>query len=61
MPNRLKEIRTDLGIPRRIVTADLGIAESTLFCWESGYSEPNVTMIKALLKIYGVSFNEAFY
>ena len=51
MSELIKAIRTQLGISQRELARELGIAFSTVNCWENGLFEPTV-MARKLVSMY---------
>lgn len=57
---KLKELRLEKGIKQKEAAEILGISPKTLSHWESDTNEPNLTMLKALAKLYGINVSELF-
>ena len=51
----LKEARINAGLSQKEVAEQLGVAKSSYSLYESGAREPDVTKIKKLAQILGVS------
>ncbi len=46
----LKYLRNKKNIDQRVMAEDLGIAQSTLSCWENGLRSPDLDMIAKISK-----------
>lgn len=50
----LKYIRKNKNIDQQIMAEDLGVAQSTLSCWESGIRTPDLDMIAKISKYLNI-------
>lgn len=48
----LKAARVNCGLSQKEAAQKLGIAESTLYKWESGKNKPNVKYLGKIQKVY---------
>ena len=53
--NRLKEARAWANMTQKQVADKLSVVESCYASWEQGRTEPNVTSIRKLCLLFGVS------
>lgn len=53
----LKYIRTKKNIDQKEMAEDLGIAQSTLSCWETGLRSPDLDMVAKISKYLNVYDN----
>ena len=53
--HRIKSLRKECGYTQKQLAAMLNKSETGLASWEQGLSEPSVTDIRLLCKIFGVS------
>ncbi len=53
--HRIKALRKECGYTQKQLAAMLNKSETGLASWEQGLSEPSVTDIRLLCKIFGVS------
>jgi transcriptional regulator with XRE-family HTH domain len=51
---RFKNARTKKELSVRYVASEVGIGEKALYHWESGHSQPDLTQLQILCKLYGV-------
>ncbi len=56
----LKNVRKDSGLTQKQVAERLQVVESCYANWEQGRTEPNVTMIRKLGKIFNVTIDDLF-
>jgi transcriptional regulator with XRE-family HTH domain len=59
-PSRLREARKRKGLSQRALARALGISESRLCNWESGYAQPSAEHLYVLCKVLGCGFEELF-
>ena len=57
---RLKEARKKCGITQGKAAEQLGVGNTTISNWESGFSRPDVDMIKKICEVYHVEPNYLF-
>ena len=55
MQNRIKELRKSLGLNQTEFADKLGIATSTISCYELGTRVPSDAIIKSICREYGVN------
>ena len=55
MQNRIKELRKSLGLNQTEFAEKLGIATSTISCYELGTRVPSDAIIKSICREYGVN------
>lgn len=55
---KLRDLRERVGLRTADVASRLNIGESTVRAWEKGKSTPNFEVIKPLMNLYGVSFDD---
>lgn len=55
MKNRLREARERAGLDQEEVAQGIGVARTTIIRWESGKGEPQMSQVKKLANLYGVS------
>lgn len=53
---RIKQLRVDRGWTMRDASLELGAAEGSVRGWEHGKFLPNLELLVAIVKLYGVSF-----
>lgn len=56
----LKNVRKESGLTQKQVAEQLQVVESCYANWEQGRTEPNVTMIRKLSKIFNVTIDDLF-
>ena len=54
----IKKLRTKMGISQLDLAKKLGVPPSTLFNYETGRAEPNISMLIKLADFYNVSIDE---
>ena len=50
----IKYLRTKKNIDQQIMAEDLGVAQSTLSCWENGLRTPDLDMVAKIAKYLNV-------
>ena len=58
LAERITALRKERGWPRRTVATLVGVTEQTVINWEKGAHRPQADKIRALERLYGVSFKE---
>ena len=53
-PKNLKYIRTKRNIDQKEMAEDLGVAQSTLSCWETGLRSPDLDMVAKISKYLNI-------
>lgn len=56
--NNLKSIRKEKGLSQKQIAQQLNVVESCYANWEQGRTEPNISMLRKLCKIFNVSIEE---
>jgi len=56
--DNLKQIRESVGYTQKQVAQELCVSETCYAHWEQGRSEPNITTLKKLCKLFKVSIAE---
>jgi transcriptional regulator with XRE-family HTH domain len=60
-PNKLRELRTQLGLTQKEVALLLNLKSENRLCrWEQGQSYPSISHLKKLLEIYKISFEQLY-
>lgn len=54
----MRQLREQVNLRSVDVASKLNIGESTVRAWEKGKSTPSFNLVKPLIQLYGVSFNE---
>ena len=57
----LKAARVNKGLTQKEAAKKLGVSESTLICYEKGRRFPDVSQLKAIEDLYGVSYNDLIF
>ena len=58
--DNLKNIRKVCGKTQKQIADELGVIESCYANWEQGRSEPSISTMRELCKIFDVTFDELF-
>ena len=53
LPERLEQLREKFGISRKKLGEKLGLAQMTVYRWESGEQAPNVLYLIMLCEFFG--------
>ena len=56
--DNLKSVRNEAGYTQRQIADKLGVVESCYANWEQGRTEPNISTLRKLGEIFGVSVDE---
>ncbi len=56
--NNIKILREEKGITQRQLAIMLNMSYKTISHWESGYTEPSLSAIKALKEVFDVSYDD---
>lgn len=54
----LKSIRKEKGFSQKQVALQLGVVESCYANWEQGRTEPSVSMLRNLCRVFSISIDE---
>ena len=57
---RIKELRIEKGLSQMQVGKLIGVSQKAVDYWERSVNEPKASYIIALVKVFGVSFDEFF-
>ena len=57
---RIKELRLESGLTQMQLSKLIGVSQKAVDYWERSVNEPKSSYIIALVKIFGVSYNEFF-
>ena len=61
MPVTLKAARINVGLTRKEAAKKIGVSADTLGNYERGKSYPDIPVLKAIEKIYGVPYNDLIF
>lgn len=50
--------RVNAGLRKKEVASEIGVTVGTLYNWEHGLTEPKMSHVKLLAKLYGVTLDE---
>ena len=56
--DNLKSVRNESGYTQKQIAEKLGVVESCYANWEQGRTEPNISTLRKLSEIFGVSVDE---
>ena len=56
--DNIKSVRIELGYTQKQIAEKLGVVESCYANWEQGRTEPNISTLRKLGEIFGVSVDE---
>lgn len=57
---RIKELRSEKGLTQMQLGRLIGVSQKAIDYWERSVNEPKASYIIALVKVFGVSFDEFF-
>ena len=57
---RIKELRLEKGLSQMQLGKLIGVSQKAVDYWERSVNEPKSSYIIALVKVFGVSFDEFF-
>jgi putative transcriptional regulator len=57
----LKAARVNRGLSQKEAAEKLGIAESTLYKWETGKNKPNAKYLPKIEKVFGVQITNIIF
>lgn len=57
---RIKELRLESGLTQMQLGKFIGVSQKAIDYWERSVNEPKSSYIIALVKLFGISFNEFF-
>ncbi len=58
--NRIRELRLEKGLSQMQLAKMIGVSQKAIDYWERSINEPKAGYIIALVKFFGISFNEFF-
>ena len=58
--NKIKELRLEKGLSQMQLGKLVGVSQKAVDYWERSVNEPKSSYIIALVKVFGVSFDEFF-
>ncbi len=61
IPNRLKEVREELGLSIKEASAKIGVTPKTLKKWENEFTNINLRYLRGIHKVYGAKINYLFF
>lgn len=56
--NNIKEIRNSLKLTQKEFADKIGVSRPTVEHWENNYTEPDITALKTIKRIFNVSYDE---
>ena len=57
---RIKDLRLERGLSQMQLSKLIGVSQKAVDYWERSVNEPKASYIIALVKVYGISFDEFF-
>ena len=57
---RIKELRIEKGLSQMQLGKLIGVSQKAVDYWERSVNEPKASYIIALVKVFGISFDEFF-
>ena len=57
---KIKELRSEKGLSQMQLGKLIGVSQKAVDYWERSVNEPKASYIIALVKVFGVSFDEFF-
>lgn len=58
--DRIRELRTEKGWSQKQLGQQIGVSQKAVDYWERAVNEPKASYIIALVKCFGISFDEFF-
>ncbi len=58
--DRIKELRLEKGLSQTQLAKMIGVSQKAIDYWERSVNEPKVGYIIALVRHFGISYNEFF-
>ena len=55
---RIKELRIESGLSQAILAKQVGVSQKAIDYWERGVNEPKASYVIALVRFFGLSFDE---
>ena len=57
---RIKELRLERGLSQMQLSKSIGVSQKAVDYWERSVNEPKASYIIAVVKFFGISFDEFF-
>ena len=57
---RIKELRIESGLSQAVLAKQVGVSQKAIDYWERGVNEPKASYVIALVRFFGLSFDEFF-
>lgn len=57
----LKALRTNFGLSQIKEAKLLGVSTNTIYGWENGASEPNNKLVKRILNLFNVDYDDLLF
>ena len=57
---KIKELRQEKGLSQMQLSKQIGVSQKAVDYWERSVNEPKASYIVALVKFFGISFDEFF-
>lgn len=57
---KIKELRLEKGLSQMQLSKLIGVSQKAVDYWERSVNEPKASYIIALVKVFGISFDEFF-
>ena len=58
---KIKELRIEYGFSQAMLAKQIGASQKAVDYWERGVNEPKASYVIALVRFFGISFDEFFY
>ena len=58
---KIKELRIEHGFSQAMLAKQIGASQKAVDYWERGVNEPKASYVIALVRFFGISFDEFFY
>lgn len=58
--DKIKELRLEHGLSQMQLAKGIGVSQKAVDYWERNVNEPKASYVMALVKAFGVSFDEFF-
>jgi DNA-binding XRE family transcriptional regulator len=58
---KIKELRIEHGFSQAMLAKQIGASQKAVDYWERGVNEPKAGYVIALVRFFGISFDEFFY
>ncbi|MBQ2702185.1 MAG: helix-turn-helix transcriptional regulator [Clostridia bacterium] len=57
---KIKELRLEKGLTQAQLAKEVGVSQKAIDYWERNVNEPKASYIIALVKVFGITFDEFF-